>query len=187
MKKKLLVLMVILALVLLCGCGGNETNSEGGTESTDLPGEDSKSEVIFDGQFEMPFSDIAEAYKVNLLEDYSLGEPTNDTTLGHVAYPILVKGQDGDIIFSSDKNELSETPRSLLIKGPNNNATFVCDCAARFLRTLKPDLTEDDANQTIIDLISNGVRGIHIYTMNKPEIARAIIHNVDDIIKAINN
>ena len=43
------------------------------------------------------------------------------------------------------------------------------------------------ATDQIIDLISNGVRGIHIYTMNKPEIARAIIHNVDDIIKAINN
>lgn len=43
------------------------------------------------------------------------------------------------------------------------------------------------ATDQIIDLISNGVRGIHIYTMNKPEIAGAIIRNVDDIIKAINN
>jgi methylenetetrahydrofolate reductase (NADPH) len=43
------------------------------------------------------------------------------------------------------------------------------------------------ATDQIIDLISNGVRGIHIYTMNKPEIAGAIIKNVDDIIKAINN
>ena len=43
------------------------------------------------------------------------------------------------------------------------------------------------ATDQIIDLISNGVRGIHIYTMNKPEIAQAIIHNVDDIIKAIND
>ena len=30
------------------------------------------------------------------------------------------------------------------------------------------------ATDQIIDLISNGVRGIHIYTMNKPEIAKAI-------------
>ena len=43
------------------------------------------------------------------------------------------------------------------------------------------------ATDQIIDLISNGVRGIHIYTMNKPEIAGAIIKNVDAIIKAINN
>ena len=43
------------------------------------------------------------------------------------------------------------------------------------------------ATDQIIDLISNGVRGIHIYTMNKPEIAGAIIKNVDQIIKAINS
>lgn len=42
------------------------------------------------------------------------------------------------------------------------------------------------ATDQIIDLISNGIRGIHIYTMNKPEIARAIISNVNDIIEAIN-
>lgn len=42
------------------------------------------------------------------------------------------------------------------------------------------------ATDQIIDLISNGVRGIHIYTMNKPEIAKAIISNVDEIIAATN-
>lgn len=42
------------------------------------------------------------------------------------------------------------------------------------------------ATDQIIDLISNGIRGIHIYTMNKPEIAQAIIRNVDEIIKAVN-
>lgn len=42
------------------------------------------------------------------------------------------------------------------------------------------------ATDQIIDLISNGVRGIHIYTMNKPEIAEAIISNISSIIKAIN-
>ena len=42
------------------------------------------------------------------------------------------------------------------------------------------------ATDQIIDLISNGVRGIHIYTMNKPEIARAIIGNVNEIIRATN-
>ena len=43
------------------------------------------------------------------------------------------------------------------------------------------------ATDQIIDLISNGVRGIHIYTMNKPEIAKAIISNIDEIIKATNS
>lgn len=42
------------------------------------------------------------------------------------------------------------------------------------------------ATDQIIDLISNGVRGIHIYTMNKPEIARSIIRNIDSIIAATN-
>ena len=43
------------------------------------------------------------------------------------------------------------------------------------------------ATDQIIDLISNGIRGIHIYTMNKPEIAGAIIRNLDEIIKATNS
>ena len=38
----------------------------------------------------------------------------------------------------------------------------------------------------IVDLISNGVRGIHIYTMNRPQVARAILRNAGDIIKAVN-
>ncbi|MCR5289446.1 MAG: methylenetetrahydrofolate reductase [NAD(P)H] [Treponema sp.] len=42
------------------------------------------------------------------------------------------------------------------------------------------------ASQQIIDLVSNGVRGIHIYTMNKPSIARAIMHNIDCIFDACN-
>ncbi|WP_440556463.1 methylenetetrahydrofolate reductase [NAD(P)H] [Treponema succinifaciens] len=42
------------------------------------------------------------------------------------------------------------------------------------------------ATDQIIDLISNGVRGIHIYTMNKPSVAQEIYKNVDKIISAIN-
>jgi methylenetetrahydrofolate reductase (NADPH) len=38
----------------------------------------------------------------------------------------------------------------------------------------------------IIDLISNGIRGIHIYTMNKSTIAGAIMRTVDSIIQAAN-
>ena len=37
-----------------------------------------------------------------------------------------------------------------------------------------------------IDLISNGVRGIHIYTMNKPATAKSIMQNIDAIIAACN-
>ncbi|MBE7062776.1 MAG: methylenetetrahydrofolate reductase [NAD(P)H] [Ruminococcaceae bacterium] len=38
------------------------------------------------------------------------------------------------------------------------------------------------ATEQIIDLISNGVRRIHIYTMNKPEIAGKILENISSII-----
>ena len=37
------------------------------------------------------------------------------------------------------------------------------------------------ATHQIIDLITNGVDGIHIYTMNKPEIAKAIFQNHHNI------
>lgn len=40
------------------------------------------------------------------------------------------------------------------------------------------------ATEQIIDLIANGVRGIHIYTMNKPAIARQIMQNISHIVKA---
>lgn len=39
------------------------------------------------------------------------------------------------------------------------------------------------ATDQIIDLVSNGVRGIHIYTMNKPAVAKAILCNVSKIFK----
>lgn len=42
------------------------------------------------------------------------------------------------------------------------------------------------ATDQIIDLISNGVRGIHIYTMNKPAVAKDIMRNIDAIIAASN-
>nr|WP_319489668.1 methylenetetrahydrofolate reductase [NAD(P)H] [uncultured Caproiciproducens sp.] len=39
------------------------------------------------------------------------------------------------------------------------------------------------ATEQIIDLISNGVNAIHIYTMNKPEIAEKIMDNLSEIIR----
>ena len=40
------------------------------------------------------------------------------------------------------------------------------------------------ATEQIIDLIANGVNAIHLYTMNKPEIARKITENLSDILQA---
>lgn len=39
----------------------------------------------------------------------------------------------------------------------------------------------------IMDLITNGVDGIHIYTMNRPSIAREIIRRCDSILKGYRN
>lgn len=40
------------------------------------------------------------------------------------------------------------------------------------------------ATEQIIDLIANGVKGIHLYTMNKPDVASAIMSNLSYIIGA---
>ena len=38
------------------------------------------------------------------------------------------------------------------------------------------------ATEQIIDLIANGVNGIHVYSMNKPEIATSIMENLSEIL-----
>ena len=43
------------------------------------------------------------------------------------------------------------------------------------------------ATHQIIDLITNGVDGIHIYTMNRPEIAQAIFRNIPTVLKELNH
>lgn len=39
------------------------------------------------------------------------------------------------------------------------------------------------ATEQIVDLIANGVDGIHLYTMNKPDIARQISRNLSEILE----
>jgi methylenetetrahydrofolate reductase (NADPH) len=38
------------------------------------------------------------------------------------------------------------------------------------------------ATDQIIDLLANGVNNIHIYTMNKPDVAEAIMNNLSHLI-----
>ena len=38
------------------------------------------------------------------------------------------------------------------------------------------------ATDQIIDLLANGVKNIHIYTMNRPDVAAAIMNNLSEII-----
>ena len=38
------------------------------------------------------------------------------------------------------------------------------------------------ATEQIIDLYANGVKAVHVYSMNKPEVARAIKDNLSQII-----
>lgn len=40
------------------------------------------------------------------------------------------------------------------------------------------------ATDQIIDLLANGIKNIHIYSMNKPDVAAAIMSNLSEIIKA---
>lgn len=42
------------------------------------------------------------------------------------------------------------------------------------------------ATDQIVDLISNGVRGIHLYTMNNPAVAHKIYRNIKTILNATN-
>ncbi len=39
------------------------------------------------------------------------------------------------------------------------------------------------ATEQIIDLVSNGVRGIHIYAMNKSDVVRSIMGNISEIVR----
>lgn len=39
------------------------------------------------------------------------------------------------------------------------------------------------ATEQIIDLITNGVRGIHIYAMNKPDVVQKIMGNISEIVR----
>ncbi|MCB7320018.1 methylenetetrahydrofolate reductase [NAD(P)H] [Lacrimispora sp. 210928-DFI.3.58] len=39
------------------------------------------------------------------------------------------------------------------------------------------------ATDQIIDLIANGIKGIHVYSMNKPDVARKIKENLSEILK----
>ena len=38
------------------------------------------------------------------------------------------------------------------------------------------------ATEQIIDLFANGVNFVHVYTMNKPEIARRVMGNLKGIV-----
>ena len=39
------------------------------------------------------------------------------------------------------------------------------------------------ATEQIVDLLANGVRHVHVYSMNKPEVAAAILQNVSELIR----
>ena len=39
------------------------------------------------------------------------------------------------------------------------------------------------ATDQIIDLFANGVQNVHVYSMNKPEVAEGILRNLSDIVK----
>ena len=42
------------------------------------------------------------------------------------------------------------------------------------------------ALEQIVDLASSGIKGIHLYTMNNPYIAKSITNNIEFIVSSIN-
>ncbi|MBQ1962400.1 MAG: methylenetetrahydrofolate reductase, partial [Clostridia bacterium] len=38
------------------------------------------------------------------------------------------------------------------------------------------------ATDQIIDLYANGITHVHVYSMNKPEVAQSIMHNLSSIL-----
>ena len=40
------------------------------------------------------------------------------------------------------------------------------------------------ATEQIIDLLANGVKGIHVYSMNKPDVAGKLMENLSEVLKA---
>jgi methylenetetrahydrofolate reductase (NADPH) len=38
------------------------------------------------------------------------------------------------------------------------------------------------ATDQIIDLYANGITNVHVYSMNKPDVAKAILDNLSDIL-----
>ena len=40
------------------------------------------------------------------------------------------------------------------------------------------------ATEQIIDLLANGVKGIHVYSMNKPDVAGKLLENLSEVLKA---
>ena len=38
------------------------------------------------------------------------------------------------------------------------------------------------ASEQMVDLVANGIRGVHVYTMNKPDVARKILENLSEIL-----
>ena len=49
----------------------------------------------------------------------------------------------------------------------------------------KSDLNYDELDyaEQIVDLAANGVRHIHVYTMNKPRVAEGILKGISEILK----
>ena len=74
--------------------------------------------------------------------------------------------------------------RSVSLSGTNVPETFraIVDCFKDNPDAMKQAGIVYAADQ-IIDLIANGVRHIHVYSMNKPDVAAGILNNLSEILK----
>ena len=39
------------------------------------------------------------------------------------------------------------------------------------------------ATEQIVDLFANGVKAVHVYSMDRPDVATAILNNISEIIR----
>ena len=74
--------------------------------------------------------------------------------------------------------------RSVALSGTNVPERFkaIVDCFKDNPEAMKQAGIVYAADQ-IIDLIANGVTHIHVYSMNKPDVAQGILMNLSEILK----
>ena len=109
----------------------------------------------------------------------------NNDILYHFMYRALSKGIEVPVVAGiMPVTNASQIGRIISLSGTYLPPRFKA-IAEKFENNPQAMLQAGIAYTTeqIIDLIANGINHIHIYTMNKPEIAAAILNNISSIIE----
>ena len=109
----------------------------------------------------------------------------NNDILYHFMYRALAKGIEIPVVAGiMPVTNASQIGRIISLSGTYLPPRFKA-IAEKFENSPEAMLQAGIAYTTeqIIDLIANGINHIHIYTMNKPEIAAAILNNISSVIE----